>query len=169
MTAKPESLPYRACVGIMVLNRQRLVWVGRRADMPGEAEGPGSWWQMPPGGIDENEDPRQAALRELTEETNIRSVEVIEEAPGWVTYDLPPELLGLAWGGRFRGQKQKWFAVRFLGPDSEIDIGPRGGHPAEFEAWKWSPMSELATNIVPFKRAVYGEVVTAFGHLAGVG
>jgi len=169
MAATAGLLPYRPCVGIMVFNRQGLVWVGRRVDMPGEAEGPGSWWQMPQGGIDDNEDPRQAALRELFEETSIRSVEVIEEAPGWLTYDLPPELVGVAWDGRYRGQKQKWVAVRFLGPDSEIDIGPRDGHQVEFEAWKWSPIGNLVASIVPFKRAVYAEVVNAFAHLAGPG
>ncbi|HYM99617.1 MAG TPA: RNA pyrophosphohydrolase, partial [Aestuariivirgaceae bacterium] len=106
-----EQLLYRPCVGIMVLNRPGRVWIGRRHDAPGEPEGPGAWWQMPQGGIDENEDPAKAALRELAEETSIRSVEIIAETPGWYNYDLPSGLRPRAWGGRYRGQKQKWFAM----------------------------------------------------------
>src|SRR5690606_14858297 len=120
------TLPYRPCVGIMVLNRADRIWVGQRADAPGDAEGRGTWWQMPQGGIDENEDPSAAALRELSEETAIKSVEIIRETPGWLTYDLPAHLLGVAWGGRYRGQRQKWFAMRFLGQDTEIDLGLPG-------------------------------------------
>ena len=162
----PLELPFRPCVGVMVINPAGLVWVGRRADMPGEAEGPGHWWQMPQGGIDEGEDPRRAALRELYEETGMRSVEVIGETRDWLAYDLPPELVGVAWGGRYRGQRQKWFAVRFTGPESEIDIGPRPGHTVEFEAWQWSPPGELVDRIVPFKREVYRRVVAELGPLA---
>ena len=159
------TLPYRPCVGIMVVNGAGLVWVGRRADMPGEAEGAGQWWQMPQGGIDEGEDPGEAARREVLEETGMRSLAPLGESAGWLTYDLPPELIGIAWGGRFRGQRQKWFALRFTGEDSEIDIAPQHGH-AEFEAWKWVPVCELIDSIVPFKREVYRAVVAELGPLA---
>ena len=111
----PAGLGYRPCVGIMLINAQGLVWIGCRADTKNEAEGRGAWWQMPQGGIDANEDPRKAALRELFEETGIRSAEVIAEHPDWINYDLPRDLVGKAWGGRYRGQTQKWFAMRFLG------------------------------------------------------
>jgi putative (di)nucleoside polyphosphate hydrolase len=163
------SLPYRPCVGIMVLNRDGLVWIGRRADAPGEPEGPGAWWQMPQGGIDENEDARAAARRELFEETGMRSVEIIAEMPGHQFYDLPPSLLGKAWGGRYRGQKQKWLAMRFTGSDSEINITPAAGHKAEFDTWRWAPMDELMRLIVPFKRDVYAKVVAHFAPLAQPG
>jgi putative (di)nucleoside polyphosphate hydrolase len=157
-----EDLPsYRACVGIMVLNRAGLVWVGRRPDMPAEPEGPGAWWQMPQGGIDANEDPAKAALRELEEETGIRTVEIIAQSPDWYTYDLPIELRPTAWGGRYRGQRQKWFAVRFMGADEEIAL-ERPGHPQEFDRWRWAGIDELVSLIVPFKRAVYAQVVRDF-------
>jgi putative (di)nucleoside polyphosphate hydrolase len=150
----------------MVINRVGLVFVGRRADMPGEPEGDGQWWQMPQGGIDEGEAPERAALRELHEETGIRTAGIIGETRDWLVYDLPPQLIGVAWGGRFRGQRQKWFAVRFLGTDEEIDIGPRDGHPAEFEAWRWVSVQDLVGMIVPFKRDVYAAVVNELGQLA---
>jgi putative (di)nucleoside polyphosphate hydrolase len=158
-----RDLPYRACVGIMLLNRDNLVWLGRRCDKAND-EGAGQWWQMPQGGIDEAEDPATAALRELEEETSVRSAEIIAEAPGWFHYDLPDHLIGTAWNGRYRGQKQKWFAARFLGQDSEIDLAP-GNHKPEFDAWRWAPMGELVHLIVPFKRHVYEQVIAAFGHL----
>lgn len=161
-----SSLPYRPCVGIMVLDREGRVWVGQRADMPGDAEGRGQWWQMPQGGIDSGEDPRQAALREVWEETSMRSLKILGETRGWLTYDLPPELLGVAWGGRYRGQRQKWFAMRFTGEEREIDIGPRNGHDVEFCAWRWSPLGEVVDAIVPFKRAVYQQVVAELGRFA---
>ena len=159
------SLPYRPCVGIMVVNESGLVWVGRRADMPGEAEGSGQWWQMPQGGIDEGEDPLEAARREVFEETGMRSLTPLGESSGWLAYDLPPELVGIAWGGRYRGQRQKWYAMRFTGAEREIDIAPQNGH-AEFEAWKWVAPSELIDSIVPFKREVYRAVVAELGPLA---
>jgi putative (di)nucleoside polyphosphate hydrolase len=160
-----ESLAYRPCVGIMVLNRDGLVWIGRRHDAPGEPEGPGTWWQMPQGGIDESEDPRRAALRELEEETGIRSVAIVAESPGWYVYELPEALRPKAWGGRYRGQRQIWFAARFHGPEDEIVLA-RPGHAPEFDAWRWADIGELAGLIVPFKRAVYEQVVREFAALA---
>jgi putative (di)nucleoside polyphosphate hydrolase len=150
----------------MAINRAGDVWVGRRAEARYHNEGEGNWWQMPQGGIDEGEDPAKAALRELREETGMRSVEILAQSPQWYTYNLPPELVGKAWGGRFRGQTQVWFALRFLGDDSEIDILPSPDAEAEFDAWKWVPIGELTELIVPFKREVYAQVVGAFAHLA---
>ena len=159
----PETLPYRPCVGMAVFNRDGCVFIGRRADDPEQAEGAGGRWQMPQGGIDEGEAPIKAAVRELYEETNIRSIAVIAEAPGWITYDLPAERIGKAWNGRFRGQTQKWFAFRFEGDESEIDIRhPAGGHKPEFTAWRWERLEALPSLIVPFKRPVYQQVVAAF-------
>jgi putative (di)nucleoside polyphosphate hydrolase len=155
----PQKLPYRPCVGIMLLNRDNRVWLGRRSDAPND-EGAGQWWQMPQGGIDEREDPQAAAVRELLEETGVKSVQFIAEAPGWYYYDLPPNLVGVSWDGRYRGQKQRWFAFRFLGKDSEIDIAPKG-HKPEFDRWRWADMSEVTSLIVPFKRQVYEQVVSA--------
>lgn len=162
----PNTLGYRPCVGIMLINRAGLVWVGQRSDTPSDPEGRGAWWQMPQGGIDDGEEPGTAALRELYEETSVRSAELIGETSGWLHYDLPSELVGKAWGGRWRGQKQRWFAARFLGPDSEIDIAAPPGHKAEFVQWRWAAASELPALIVPFKRAVYEAVVAELGQYA---
>jgi len=163
-----EALPYRPSVGVMVLNREGLVWVGRRiAETDSEFAGSTQLWQMPQGGIDKGEDPLPAAHRELYEETGIRSVSLLAEAPNWINYDLPREVLGIALKGKYRGQTQRWFAFRFEGDDSEVAIQPPpGGHEPEFEAWAWKPMAELPELIVPFKRKVYEEVVAAFRHLA---
>lgn len=165
---KAGSLPYRPCVGIMVLNAEGLVWAGRRiAETDSEMAGADKLWQMPQGGIDKDEDPLPAALRELYEETGIRTVSLLAEAPDWIHYDLPEHLVGIAFKGRYRGQKQRWFAFRFEGDDSEIAINPLpGGHEAEFDSWAWKPMERLPDLIVPFKRKVYEEVVAAFRHLA---
>ena len=159
------DLPYRPCVGVVLFNRQGLAWIGRRAERP-DNEGAGHWWQMPQGGIDKGEDPAAAALRELREETGARSVEIIGETPGWLRYDLPDELIGKAWGGKYRGQEQKWFAMRHLGDEAEIDISGIG-HSPEFDAWRWERLERLPELVVPFKRGVYEQVVEAFRHLAG--
>jgi putative (di)nucleoside polyphosphate hydrolase len=168
MKVDRESLPYRPCVGIMVLNGEGLAWAGRRiAQADSEMAGTEHLWQMPQGGIDKDEDPLAAARRELYEETGMKTVSLLDEAPAWINYDLPEHLLGIALKGKFRGQTQKWFAFRFEGSESEIAINPPpGGHEAEFDAWGWKPMERLPELIVPFKRGVYEEVVAAFRHLA---
>jgi putative (di)nucleoside polyphosphate hydrolase len=160
-----RDLPYRSCVGVMLLNREGLVFIGRRkSESGGEHVADGYAWQMPQGGIDPGEDPYEAALRELYEETNVRSVRLLAEASDWYSYDLPPVVAGRAWRGRYRGQTQKWFAFRFEGDDSEIDIRhPAGGHhKPEFDEWRWESMERLPELIIPFKRGVYESVVGTF-------
>ncbi len=166
---KAEDLPYRHCVGIMVLNKAGHVWAGRRmVEGNSEYDGSPQLWQMPQGGIDAGEDALPAAIRELYEETGIKSVSLLAEASRWINYDLPPELIGIGLRGKYRGQTQRWFAFRFEGDESEIAINPPpGGHQAEFDAWEWKPMQDLPGLIVPFKRAVYDQVVAEFSHLAG--
>jgi putative (di)nucleoside polyphosphate hydrolase len=155
------DLPYRPCVGIMLINRDGLVWIGRRR--PKWAEDRSAHiWQMPQGGIAAGEGELAAALRELEEETGVHSVEVLAEAPRWLSYDLPEELLGVALKGRYRGQRQRWFAMRFTGDEDEVDITPRRGQKAEFDAWRWAAVDELSDLVVPFKRQIYREVVAEF-------
>jgi putative (di)nucleoside polyphosphate hydrolase len=166
MTKDTSKLRYRPNVGIMVINRDGLVWIGRRPGSHGDPEGRSTWWQMPQGGIDEGEDHITAALRELKEETGMHSVAVLAEAAEWIKYDLPPHLQGVSWGGGYRGQKQKWIAVRFTGADSEIDLTPPPGHKVEFEAWEWVPIERVMDRIVDFKREVYRAVINEFAHLA---
>ena len=162
-----ESLPYRPCAGITVLNRDGLVFIGRRASGPEHIDLT-HVWQMPQGGIDDGEDPYEGALRELYEETNIRSVEKLGEIADWLAYDLPPDLVGEAWKGKYRGQTQKWYALRFTGDDSEIDIeNPAGGaHKPEFIAWRWAPLRDLPDLVVPFKRETYERVAKEFKKFA---
>ncbi|PVE22377.1 RNA pyrophosphohydrolase [Microvirga sp. KLBC 81] len=163
-----KELPYRSCVGVMLLNKQGQVFIGRRHSDSGDHVANGYAWQMPQGGIDPGEDPYRAALRELYEETSVRSVSLLAEAPEWYSYDLPSIVAGRAWRGRYRGQIQKWFAFRFEGNDSEINITQPGGghHKPEFDEWRWEDMHRLPELIIPFKRGVYESVVAAFSHLA---
>lgn len=159
------SLPYRPCVGIMLLNKQGLVWVGKR--FGDKTPVPDAFaWQMPQGGLDEGEDPLEAAKRELYEETGVASVSLLAEAPEWFAYDFPPEVQQSTRRGKFRGQTQKWFAMRFDGDDAEINIlNPPEGHNQEFSEWRWEQAANLPDMIVPFKREVYAQVVRAFARL----
>jgi putative (di)nucleoside polyphosphate hydrolase len=158
-----SNLPYRPNVGAVLFNRDGRVLVARRADMS-NAEGPAGGWQLPQGGIDEGEDPAVAVFRELEEEIGTRKADIIGEHPDWLTYDLPPNLLGIAWRGRYRGQRQRWFAMRFTGEDSDIrlDLDP---HP-EFDAWRWVTLPELPALAVPFKRAIYEILTESFARFA---
>ncbi len=164
-----RQLPYRPCVGVMLVNAEGLVFIGRRRNKrQPEHVAPGHEWQMPQGGIDPGEDPYVAALRELHEETNVRSVSMIAEAPDWYSYDLPNDVARKSWRGGYRGQTQKWFALRFTGDDSEIDIhDPGPGHKPEFDAWRWEKIERLPELIIPFKRQVYENVVADFAPLIG--
>ena len=164
-----ESLPYRDCVGVAVFNDRGQVLIGRRRAQgdPEDSVELGAPWQMPQGGIDKGEEPKAAALRELFEETSIRSVEPVAEAPGWIYYDLPEAMLGTALKGKYRGQRQRWFAYRFVGGEREINVSEPGdgSMPAEFDTWRWEELSRLPDLIVPFKREAYLQVVAAFKDL----
>ena len=150
-----SKLPYRSCVGVMLLSSEGKVFVGQRNDRHAEA------WQMPQGGVDKREEPRDAALRELWEETGVSSdlVEVLAETSDWLPYDLPHEVVPYIWKGRYRGQEQKWFLMRFLGSDDQVNIAT--DHP-EFTRWRWQAVDELVDNIVAFKRDVYVQVLKEF-------
>jgi len=157
-----EDLPYRPCAGLCVINRKGLVFIGRRASGPEHIDKT-HVWQMPQGGIDDGEKPYPAALRELYEETSIRSVERLGSIKHWLTYDIPQAIGKNAWKGRYRGQKQKWYALRFTGKDDEINVAAPGeGHHPEFIDWRWEPMENLPDLVVPFKRDTYVEVVRNF-------
>ncbi|MGO8919742.1 MAG: RNA pyrophosphohydrolase [Stellaceae bacterium] len=158
--AAARAQGYRAGVGIMLVDRRGQVFVGRRIDTAGNN------WQMPQGGIDKGETPRQAALRELKEEVGTDRAEILAETKGWLSYDVPQPLAGRLWRGRYRGQRQKWFAMRFTGSDGDIDL--KTHHP-EFDAWKWIAPEELPDLIVPFKRQLYRDVLKEFAAIVGPG
>lgn len=155
--AEPNLADYRPCVGVMLINAAGLAFVGKRIDTV-----EGDWWQMPQGGVDDGEELNAAVLRELWEETGARAehVELVADLGREVLYDLPPELVGKLWGGKYRGQRQAWFLARFTGDDADIDLNAHD--PAEFNAWKWVDPELLPDLIIPFKREVYTEVVTGF-------
>jgi putative (di)nucleoside polyphosphate hydrolase len=152
-----EDLPYRPCVGVMLFNAEGSVFVGKRIDQTVEG------WQMPQGGIDGDETPAEAAMRELEEEIGTNNAKLLREMDEWLAYDLPAHLVGVALHGRYRGQRQKWLAMRFLGKDSEISVATE--HP-EFAQWKWLAVEALPRLIVPFKRDTYAKVIAAFQDLA---
>ena len=165
-SALREALPYRDCAAAAVFNPQGLVFIGRRMPEPwgddqSEVEAP---WQMPQGGIDPGETPLAAAMREVFEETNMHSLRLVAEAPSWLTYDLPDAALGVALRGKYRGQRQRWFAFAFIGGDDEIDVmRPGGGRfAAEFDLWRWEELARTPDLIVPFKRSVYLQIAEAF-------
>jgi len=161
-----EKLPYRPCVGVAVFNRKGLVFVGRRVGGPEHVDATHAW-QLPQGGIDRGENPWPAARRELKEETNIRSVAKLGEIKEWLNYDIPREIAGEAWNGKYRGQTQRWFALAFIGDDDEIDIAhPAGGHKPEFLDWRWEPLANVPELVVPFKRPVYERVAKEFAQFA---
>jgi putative (di)nucleoside polyphosphate hydrolase len=161
--SEPSALPYRRNVGAVLFNSDGLVLVARRAGVP-NAEGQAGGWQLPQGGIDADEDPRHAILRELAEEIGTDRAEIIGEYPEWLTYDLPPALVGIALGGRYRGQRQRWFALAFMGTDADIrlDLDP---HP-EFDAWRWTPLTKLPELAVGFKRPIYEILARAFARFS---
>lgn len=156
-TADGGCVRYRPCVGAMIFNAEGLVWVGERNDTPGA-------WQMPQGGIDSGETPAEAARREVAEETGTDRIVLLAESAAWLKYELPDDLRGRVWGGRWHGQKQKWFAFRFTGSNADFDI--LGVEHPEFVRWRWLPLDEVPALIVPFKRPVYEAVVAEFRSLA---
>jgi len=154
----PEPLAYRPAVGILLLNQHREIFVGQRLDSSLEA------WQMPQGGIDNGETAEQAMWRELGEEVGTSKVEILAESEAWLDYDLPTDLQGKLWGGRFRGQRQKWFALRFTGTDADIAIDTPE---PEFRAWMWATPARALELVVPFKRGLYATVLNEFAALLG--
>lgn len=162
-------LPLRASVGIVLFNAGGLVWVGRHLpkwarQRPGHnAEG---YWQLPQGGIEPREPSREAAFRELWEETGVRNASLIGEIPGWLSYELPPDLLGIALKGKYAGHRLRWYAMRFEGDDSEIDISAQGSSKPEFDAWQWMPLADVPALAVSFRRPVYEEVAREFARFA---
>ncbi len=161
MKSVADDRPYRLGVGAVILNPEHQVWIGQRR--PRKGEDLPNPWQMPQGGVDKGEDPTAAVLREVAEETGTAKVTLLAESDGWLTYDLPPEISRQAWKGRYRGQKQKWFALRFDGDDTDIDIS--ADKKPEFLDWRWAPLADLPGLVVPFKRPLYHAVVETFAHL----
>ncbi|MFC1673897.1 RNA pyrophosphohydrolase [Pseudomonadota bacterium] len=155
--SKKKDLPYRLGVGAVLFNAAGQILVAQRIDTPGA-------WQMPQGGIDKDEDPKLAVFRELEEEIGTANAEIVAETEHWLTYDLPKDVRKKVWKGRYRGQKQKWYALRFFGQDTDIDLTTHK-HP-EFSAWKWVDLGLAPDLIVPFKRDLYKDIVAAFAHLA---
>lgn len=168
-----DDFPYRDCVGIAVFNADGRVFIGRRKPEEDSESAARDYapWQMPQGGIDKGEQPLATAYRELFEETSIRSVELIAEAPDWIYYDLPDEALGIALKGKYRGQRQRWFAFRFTGEESEINVTAPGGgaFTAEFDLWRWEDLERLPDLIVPFKREAYLRIIEHFRHIPASG
>ncbi len=162
MSEFPSGHPYRLNVGAALFNAAGRVFVGRRGDVP---QGGPHVWQMPQGGIDPGEDPRQAVLRELAEETGTANAEILAEHDEWLQYDLPAELQNRAFGGRYRGQRQRWFALRFLGTDADIKLDAH--LPAEFVEWRWVPLPDIPALAVPFKRPIYEAIARDFARFAG--
>ena len=165
----PQSLPYRKCVGIMVINSDKKIWMGHRPVIHNDEFKPQDKkrWQMPQGGVDKGEAPLEAAKRELWEETGITKAKLLGEIPQWLNYDLPVDQIGVALKGKYRGQTQKWFAFQFEGDEREINIThPPHGAPVEFDQWQWVDIEDVTERIVAFKRDVYREVVKNFRHLA---
>lgn len=161
------SLPLRPCVGVVLFNAQGLVWVGRHTPRWARARDANTegFWQLPQGGIESREPSREAAFRELWEETGVRSASLIGDIPGWLTYELPEDLLGVALKGKYAGHRLRWYAMRFEGDDSEIDISAKGSMKSEFDAWQWVPLAEVPRLAIEFRRPVYEEVVQEFAHL----
>jgi len=158
MTKDSAGLPYRPCVGIMLINQADQVFVAKRIDTKVEA------WQMPQGGIDDGEKPQEAAFREMEEEIGTRNAKILHVHKGWLSYDLPEHLMGKVWKGKYGGQKMKWYLMRYLGQDHDIDL--KTAHP-EFSAWKWLDMAKLPGTIVEFKRPLYTQLAAYFGPYIG--
>ncbi len=150
--------PYRPCVGAALFNREGLVWIGKR--IPKSGDNFVDAWQMPQGGIDKGEDPGNAVFRELREETGIDAAEIIAETGDWLTYELPEHLRGISWGGKYRGQKQKWYGLRFLGEDRDFDLNTHDK--PEFSEWRWVPLEQVPELIIAFKRDVYTQLAAEF-------